>query len=448
MNLEGKKISIIGAERSGVAAAKLAKKINAVPFISDQADEKQLADSIETLVKEGIEYELGAHSDKVYECDLMVTSPGVPSDARVLKEAAKRNIKVISELEFASYFCKGDIISITGTNGKTTTTSLCAHTLNTCGLKCHLAGNIGVAFSDIALDVEDTDYVALETSSFQLDHLEKFHPAISVILNITPDHLDRYENDFGNYIRSKLNIAINQTGQDYFITNADDYSIPQDVVVDMKNFHFSMTTHVDRGSYFEDSQLIYTDGEMKDIVCNSDDLSLKGEHNRANALAVLTIAKILGCKNNDIKLAFSSFPGVEHRLEFIREFNGVEYFNDSKATNVDAVGYALRSFTQPILLILGGKDKGNDYSQIKDLVIKKVKRIYAIGSSADKVHDYFCDHTDVDIIPTLEECVIKSNIDAENGDIVLLSPACASFDMFDDFEQRGKVFKEAVGNLS
>lgn len=447
MNLEGKKISIIGAVRSGVAAAQLAKKLNAIPFISDLADEEKLADSIDTLIKDGIEYELGSHSDKVYECDLMVTSPGVPSDSRVLKEASRRNIKVISELEFASYFCRGDIISITGTNGKTTTTSLCAHTLNTCGFKCHLAGNIGVAFSDITLDVEETDYVALETSSFQLDHLDKFHPNIAVILNITPDHLDRYDNDFGNYIQSKLNITMNQTGRDYFISNADDHSIPGEFAGEMKKYSFSLTNPVDRGSYFQDSQLVYTDGGIEDIVCTSDDLSLRGEHNTANALAVLTVAKILGCENKDIKLAFSSFAGVEHRLEFIREFNGVEYFNDSKATNVDSVWYALRSFTKPIILVLGGKDKGNDYSQIKDLIINKVKRIYAIGSSADKIHDYFCDYTQVDIIPTLEDCVIKSAVDAEKGDIVLLSPACASFDMFENYEQRGKVFKEAVWNL-
>jgi UDP-N-acetylmuramoylalanine--D-glutamate ligase len=245
-----------------------------------------------------------------------------------------------------------------------------------------------------------------------------------------------------------LNITLNQTGQDYFITNADDHSIPQDFVGEMKKYHFSLTNPVVQGSYFEDSQLVYTGGEVNDIVCSSDDLSIKGEHNTANALAVLTVAKILGCKNKDIKIAFSSFPGVEHRLEFIRDFNGVEYFNDSKATNVDSVWYALRSFTKPIILILGGKDKGNDYSQIKDLVIDKVKRIYAIGSSAYKVYDYFCDYTDVDIVHTLEDCVIKSTADTESGDVVLLSPACASFDMFDNFEQRGKIFKEAVGNLS
>lgn len=448
MDLEGKKISIVGAVRSGVAAAKLAKKLNALPFISDLENEEKLAESIAELQKEGIDYELGTHSDRVYDCDILVTSPGVPSDSAVLKEAASRKIKVISELEFASYFCRGAIISITGTNGKTTTTSLCAHTLNKCGFKCHLAGNIGVAFSDITLEVEDNDYVALETSSFQLDHLEKFKPDISVILNITPDHLDRYENDFGKYVKSKMNITMNQTGDDYFIRNADDASIPAEFAGEMKKYSFSLTNPIDKGSYFEDSQLVYTDGEIKDIVCSSDDLSLKGEHNTANALAVMTVAKILGCKNNDIKLAFSSFPGVEHRLEFIRELNGVEYFNDSKATNVDSVWYALRSFSKPIILILGGKDKGNDYSQIKDLVIDRVKKIYAIGSSAEKVYDYFSDYTDVEIISTLEDCVSKSTQDSFSGDIVLLSPACASFDMFDSYEHRGDVFKEAVGKLN
>ncbi len=448
MELEGKKISILGAVRSGVAAARLAKKLNALPFISDLADEEQLAESLEIIINEGIDYELGKHSERVFDCDLMVTSPGVPSDAAVIKEAVTRNIKIISELDFASYFCRGDIISITGTNGKTTTTSLCAHTLNACGFKCHLAGNIGVAFSDITLDVSDKDFVALETSSFQLDHIDKFQPNIAIILNITPDHLDRYENEFGNYVKSKLNITINQTGNDYFITNADDKVIPAEVAGKMKRYSFSLTRPVERGSYFEDSQLVYTDGSVKDIVCNSDDLSLKGEHNTANALAVMTVAKILGCKNEDIKLAFSSFPGVEHRLEFIREYHGIEYFNDSKATNVDSVWYALRSFKKPIVLILGGKDKGNDYSQIKDLVKDKVKKIYAIGSSADKVSKYFSDYTKVDIITSLEECVKRSAVEADSGDIVLLSPACASFDMFKNFEHRGKVFKEAVGKLN
>jgi len=365
-----------------------------------------------------------------------------------LQKALDKKIKIFSELEFSSWFCKGNIISITGTNGKTTTTTLCGHVFNACGLKTYLAGNIGYAFSEITFDVKDKEYVALETSSFQLDNIEEFKPKISAILNITPDHLDRYNNDIQNYIDSKLRICERQDKHDYLILNADDKFTPSVIANKKVNIlYFSLKKEVENGAYLKDGLINFCLNGKTEFTCNVSDISLKGEHNYANAMAVIIMAKILKLDNKNIIEALGDFPGVEHRLEFVRDINGVKYFNDSKATNVDSVWYALRSFEQPIFLILGGKDKGNDYNQIKELVIDKVKKIYAIGSSAEKVFNFFHKSVKVELKGTIEDCIHAANKEAREGEIVLLSPACASFDMFDNFEHRGKVFKEAVNKI-
>ncbi len=448
MNLEGKKISILGAVRSGVGAAKLAKSFDAVPFVSDISTGENISENIKTIQSENIQYELGHHSEQVFDCDFIVTSPGVPSNSEVLMKADSKNVKVISEPEFASWFCKGNIISITGTNGKTTTTSLGAHVINNCGVKAHIAGNIGLAFSEIVLDVKVGEYVVLETSSFQLDHIDSFKPKYSLILNITPDHLDRYDNKLDNYIESKLNIIRNQDDSDYFIYNADDDNIPAVPEIEQVNkFSFSMKNKVENGAFCKNQIFYFSNDGIPEKICSVSDLSLKGEHNSANALAVLVFAKLMNLENEKIVEAFGNFPGVEHRLEFVRSINGVDFVNDSKATNVDSVWYALRSFDKPIYLILGGKDKGNNYDQIKELVEENVKKIYAIGSSAKKIDQYFNNTTDVDIKNSIEECVIAAKGEIVKHGVVLLSPACASFDMFDDYEHRGKVFKNAVNNL-
>jgi UDP-N-acetylmuramoylalanine--D-glutamate ligase len=448
MDIRGKKISIIGAVRSGIGAAKLAKKLGATPFVSDSGTKESLANSISIFGAEGISYEYGAHSEKVFDCDFIITSPGVPTNSAVLTKACEKNIKVISEVEFASWFCEGGIIAITGTNGKTTTTALMAHTLNEGGIKCYTAGNIGNAFSEIVLDMKEADYVALETSSFQLDFISGFKPHFSVILNITPDHMDRYNNNFDEYIVSKLKITENQNEDDFFIYNADDANIKSNLKnKKVQRLAFSLTSELPAGTFYWEGKMLFSFFGSTESISSSSDLFIKGEHNVANALPVLAIAKLLRVPNQKIRNAFSSFKGVEHRIEFVRELDGVEYYNDSKATNADSVFVALKSFDKPLFLILGGKDKGNNYDQIVDLVKKHVKKIYAIGSSAQKVYDYF--HA---IVPTekkesMQACVEAGRREAKNMEIVLLSPACASFDMFDNYEHRGKVFKEIVNKL-
>ncbi|MDX9925076.1 MAG: UDP-N-acetylmuramoyl-L-alanine--D-glutamate ligase [Ignavibacteriaceae bacterium] len=448
MNIENKKISILGAVRSGVAAAKLAKKLNAIPFVSDMGSKESLAKTIDELERLNINYETNEHSEKVFDCDLIIVSPGVPTESFVIQKAIEKKIKIVSELEFASSFCKGKIISISGTNGKTTTTSLCSHVLNNCGLKSYTAGNIGLAFSEIALDVNEDEFVALETSSFQLDFIDGFKPFISVMLNITPDHLDRYKDSFQLYKEAKYKILKNQDETDYYVYNEDDTNTYDDLKNRKVNFTgFSTKKILQNGSFYNNGELFFINNGKREIICNKNDLLIKGEHNISNALSVICIAKIIGISSDSIKTSLETFAGVEHRLEYVRTIEGVDFVNDSKATNVDSVWVALRSFEKPLYLILGGKDKGNNYDQIKDLVVEKVKKIYAIGSSADKVCNYFSSIVETEKIDSLEGCVLKGREEAIDGSVVLLSPACASFDMFNNYEHRGEVFKKAVREL-
>ncbi|MGE5364011.1 MAG: UDP-N-acetylmuramoyl-L-alanine--D-glutamate ligase [Bacteroidota bacterium] len=446
-NITDKKITVLGAVRSGLGAAKLIKQMGGIPFVSDAAGEEKLAASLDVLKNEGIEYECGGHTDRIYDCDFIITSPGVPSNSTVMLNASERNIPVISEVEFASWFCKGKIVSITGTNGKTTTTSLCTHVLNHCGINTFSAGNIGLAFSEVVSEVGENDVVALETSSFQLDHIDSFRPDIAAILNITPDHLDRYNNHLEEYVAAKYRIFENQTSEDKLILNADDKYLPGEVTVKSSKYAFSLSMPQSNGAWLEDKHLHLALGGKEIYSVPVSSVSLKGEHNYANIMVVMIISAILECDKDKVTEALGTFPGVEHRLEFVRELDGVIYINDSKATNVDSVWYALRSFDEPIFLILGGKDKGNDYDQIRDLVVDRVKKIYAIGSSAEKVFNYFHKLVKVEVKNTLEDCIIAANSEARENEIVLLSPACASFDMFDSYEHRGKVFKEAVNRL-
>lgn len=447
MDIVNKKISIIGAVRSGLAAAKLALKLKAIPFVSDSSSKEKLEKNIAELEMLGIGYETGSHSEKIFDADFIVVSPGVPQNSYPVKEAKVRGIEVISEIEFASWFCKGTIISITGTNGKTTTTELISYVLNKCGFKSYTAGNIGLAFSEIAFDVKENEFVCLETSSFQLDNIKSFKPKYSLLLNITPDHLDRYEDNFELYKNSKLLVSKNQTTEDYFIYNADDVNILLDNISSRK-YGFSLTKRLSIGSFYTDGKLYFGDGINEEKIIAAKELIIKGEHNIANSLAAINAVKLIGCSTSSIRNALASFKGVEHRIEFVRKFNGIEFYNDSKATNVDSVWYALRSFDKPILLILGGKDKGNDYNQILELVRTRVRKIYALGSSANKIYEFFKDVVEVEYKQSMNDCVIAAAADGKKGDIVLLSPACASFDMFDNYEHRGKVFKESVMRLS
>lgn len=442
-NITNKHITILGAVRSGVAAAKLVQKLNAIPFVSDYSNKMEKIVELDEL---GINYELGGHSEKVFDCDFIITSPGVPSNSKVLVDAISKGIKVISEIEFASWFCKGNIIAITGSNGKTTTTELCNHLLNSCGLKSYSAGNIGLAFSEIALDVKENEFVVLEVSSFQLDYIDEFKPKYAILLNITPDHLDRYDNDFNKYAESKLKINQNQNRDDYFIYNIDDEYLSKIKIENGNKIKFSLSP-LNEGVFIDGEMFLLKNGELIERICKTDSLQIKGEHNQYNAMSVIALAKLLNLDNEAIEKSLDSFKGVEHRLELVRTLNGINFINDSKATNVDSVWFALRSFETPIILILGGKDKGNDYSRIEELVSKNVKKIYAIGSSADKIYNYFQSIVEVQIVDSLEQAVSDAFKNARDGEIVLLSPACASFDMFNNYEHRGNIFKQIVMQL-
>jgi UDP-N-acetylmuramoylalanine--D-glutamate ligase len=448
MDLKNKKITIIGAVRSGIGAAKLIKKVGGIPFVSDMADEKQLKEFVDELQEENIKFETGGHTERVYECEIMVVSPGVPNDAPVLVNARKNHISLISEVELSYRYCKGNIIAITGTNGKTTTTSLCGHVFNQCGRNAFVAGNIGLAFSEIALDVEENEFVALEVSSFQLDLIDKFKPKVAMILNITPDHLNRYDESIDKYADSKQNIYENQDAGDYLILNKDNGTVLKYLKDHKsKSFYFSLNDELDNGCFKRNERIQFIKKGKEVFSCSISDIKIKGEHNLANAMAVICAAKIFKLDNDKIIKALQVFEGVEHRLELVREIDGVKFINDSKATNIDSVWYALKSFDEPILLILGGQDKGNDYEQIKALVIERVKKIYAIGSSTEKIFSFFHSLVKVEIKKSLEDVITTVINEARKGDVVLLSPACASFDMFDNYEQRGEVFKKAVNSL-
>jgi UDP-N-acetylmuramoylalanine--D-glutamate ligase len=446
--LHKKKVSVIGAVRSGVAVAQLLRSQGADVFVSDSSSADKLLSSISVLQSEEIEFEVGKHSDRVYQCELMVISPGVPSNAPVVLEAQKRRIKVVSELEAGSWFCKSPIAAITGSNGKTTTTTLIGRILDHAKKKHFVAGNIGTAFSSIVLELAETDVAVLEVSSFQLDHIETFRPKISILLNITPDHMDRYDHSIEKYAASKARIFKNQRQDDVLIYNADDKWTNQ-VVSQAQNrtIPFSIQKKLNEGAFVENDQLVTSLGGVKTEVIDIDQIFIKGLHNLYNSMAAVLAGQLLGVKADSIQSTLKTFEGVEHRLEFVRELNNVRYYNDSKATNVDSVWYALQSFKEPIVLLLGGRDKGNDYSRLTELVKKQVKAIVAIGESADKVEHAFRGISTITKTASIDEAVSTAHSIAQSGDVVLLSPACASFDWFKNYEHRGRVFKELVKNL-
>lgn len=448
MNIRNKNIVIIGAERSGVAAAKLAKSLGAIPFVSDKGDKSKLLNSIEILEKEKIEYETNFHSDKVFKTELMIISPGVSLNSEIIIKAKEKNIKIIGELEFAYRFNKGKIIAITGTNGKTTTTSLCGYMFNRAGLKTFVGGNIGKAFSEFVLETDENSYTILEVSSFQLDTIEQFKPDVSILLNITPDHLNRYENNFDLYIKSKFKIFTNQDKNNFAVINGNDKNILLNKdFINTNIISFSESDISNNDIFFENNIVKMKINNELVFQCSREDVFIPGLHNIQNAMSVIATAKIFNIENDIIIDSLKTFKGVPHRLELVRELEGVRYINDSKATNVDSVYFALKSCDNSIYLILGGEDKGNDYNKIKNLVIEKVKKIYAIGSSAKIIFNYFNSFVKVEIKETLIDCINSAYNETVKGDIVLLSPACASFDMFKNYEHRGEVFKNGVNSL-
>ncbi len=446
--LQNKKVTIIGAARSGLAVSKLLKSQGAKVFVSDSKPAEEIKTSISYLQSEQIEFETGLHSSRVYDCELLVISPGVPSNSHVILEAKKRNIKVVSELEAGSWFCRAPIVAITGSNGKTTTTTLTGRILKNAKKKHVVAGNIGKAFSSVILELAETDIAVLEVSSFQLDHIDKFKPKISALLNISPDHMDRYDNSMEKYSASKARIFENQLSDDFLVYCADnDWTNKVVAQANCRKIGFSVHSKLQEGAYLEDNSIVTILDGVKSTIIPTNEILIKGQHNIYNSMAATLIAQLLGVAPLSIANTLKSFEGVEHRLEFVREINNVRYYNDSKATNVDSVWYALQAFEEPIILLLGGRDKGNDYTKLNDSVRRNVRAIVAIGESADKVEEAFRGITVVKKSSSIDDAVSTTHFLAQPGDIVLLSPACASFDWFKDFEHRGQVFKELVKNL-
>lgn len=447
--------TILGAGRSGTAVAKLLKRNGAKVFLSDESVLNSLKFLDEDdLKKENIEYELGGHSDRVYESDIIIKSPGIPPDSAVIIKAREQNKKIFSEIEVAFRFCKSDVIAITGTNGKTTTTVLIGEIFNTAGFDTMVCGNVGVAFSEIINELKEDSVVILELSSFQLNNIEEFRPKISVLLNITPDHID-WHNNFENYLNAKLEILKNQTKKDLTVVNFDDEILREKIKnAKPRKAYFSIMKNlkeknIETGCFVKKGKLIYFD-KTKNIdeeIMDTKEINIRGNHNLYNSLASVISARAFEIKKEIIRDTLMKFPGVEHRIEFVREINGIRIYNDSKATNIDSLIVALESFEGNLILILGGREKGNDYSAIEKPVREKVKEIIAIGESKEKIFEYFKHKIKVVKADSMQEAVGKAFSAGNNGDVILLSPACKSFDMFDSFEHRGKEFKRLVNLL-
>lgn len=455
--IKNKRITVLGAERSGIPAAILAAKKGAKVFISDNGKKEIGKDKLDELKSLGVEIELGTHSSRVYDCDFIVTSPGIAVQSEVLQKAFEKGIPVYSEIEFASWFNKGKIIAITGTNGKTTTTALAHYILKNAGFKTILGGNIGNAFSSFADETSDESISVLEVSSYQLDLIDSFHPNAAIILNITPDHLYRYENNFQKYIQSKFRITKNLTEKDLFIYNLDDPSITQNIPeLKSKKETFSIIGYDVADAFYKDDKIYlrknfdnnFNQSEVIPLI-DTRKMILKGVHNYYNSMAAALAASFVDCPLEKIKDGIATFKGVDHRLEVVRELNGIFFINDSKATNVRSTYYALKSYDSPLILILGGREEGegNDYTEILELVKKKVKLILAFGETKEKIKDFFDKVVEVVVCDSLEEVVKKAYDRSVSGDVVVFSPACKSFDMFKDYEHRGRTFKELVNKL-
>ena len=442
------RIAVLGGGESGIGSAVLAKVKGFDVFLSDMSTLKEGAKK--TLEQYGIAYEEGGHTrDKLLNESIIIKSPGIPETAPLIEEAYRRNIAVISEIEFAGKFDTAKKICITGSNGKTTTTSLIYHLLKSAGLNVGLGGNIGKSYA-FQVATEKHDIYVLELSSFQLDGMYDFKADIAVLLNITPDHLDRYGHIMHNYINAKFRITRNMSKDDCFIFCSDDEITMENlnkIVLQAKKFPFSQNTTVEQGAYLlDDKMIVKTENETCEFFI--DEISIKGKHNIYNSMAAAIAGKVMNITNETIREALMTFKGVEHRMEKVLSIGGVTYINDSKATNVNSTWYALECVNTPVVLILGGTDKGNDYSALYELVDKKVKAIVCLGVDNSKIHKAFDGRVSV-IKETLsaEEAVKCAASLAVDGDTVLLSPCCASFDLFKNYEDRGKQFKEAVRRL-
>ena len=443
------KLVILGGGESGTGAAVLGKQKGWEVFLSDKSPLKEVYKK--ELDAKGIRWEEGQHTEsEILSADCIIKSPGIPHKVPIVQQAKAKGIEIISEIEFASRYTDAKIIAITGSNGKTTTTTLVYHLLKEAGLSVAVGGNIGYSFARLVAQ-EPKEYYVLEISSFQLDDITSFHPHIALLLNITPDHLDRYNYEFQNYIDAKMRITEFQQAADYLIYDADDPVTVQEIgkgQVKAQLLPFSLEKTFEKGAWSLDEKNMYVNVNQNIFEMSTKDLTIKGKHNLKNAMGATMVAKLLNVRNENIRNSLMTFQGVHHRLEFVREVEGVRYINDSKATNVNSVYYALDSMEEGLVWIVGGQDKGNDYTPLIPYVSKKVKAIVCLGLDNQKIIQTF-----QSIVPTIiethsmEDAVQVGRGLSQEGDTVLLSPACASFDLFQSYEDRGNQFKHYVNML-
>ena len=452
MEVKDKRVLVVGLGKSGVASALFLKAHGARVAVSDTKSGDELRNEIPVLLDHGITVETGGHGERTFRGqDLIVVSPGVPVDTPLLVQARSLGEPVIGEIELAAQFLPGPIVAITGSNGKTTTTTLTGEILAAGGLPTLVGGNIGTPAISLAERAKPESVIVLEVSSFQLETIQTFRAKVAVVLNVTPDHLDRHRT-LDVYVNAKARIFENQQSSDFAVLNADD---PTCVAMAPRTrahvFWFSRHKEVKQGAWVREGNILFRDGAglqekaQREVMLVSE-IPLKGAHNLENVLAAVCAGGLMGCAPEKIRQAVRDFKAVEHRLEFVATIRGVDYYNDSKATNVDATIKALESFPANIHLILGGKDKGSDYTVLNDLLRQRVKRVYTIGAAAAKIESQI-KGAEVVHAETLENALRKANAAAQAGDVVLLAPACASFDQFKNYEQRGQVFKGIVRGL-
>ena len=442
------RLVILGGGESGVGTAILGKRKGYDVFVSDYGKIKD--NYKEVLTINGIKWEEETHTEnKILNADIVMKSPGIPDKSGIVKKIKENNIRIVSEIEFAASFTNAKTIGITGSNGKTTTTMLTYHLLKSAGLNVGLGGNIGKSFAWPVAD-DKYDFYVLELSSFQLDGIFDYKPHIAVLTNISPDHLDRYDYKYENYIASKFRITMNQTESDYFIYDADDEAIAEwlkNNKTKAQLIPFSLTKTFEKGAFLKDNKMEVNINE-EEFIMETEYIALEGKHNLKNAMAATSVAKLMHIRKETIRESLSNFQGVEHRLEKVLKIQNVQYINDSKATNVNATFFALDSMNTPTVWIVGGVDKGNDYTELMSLVNEKVKAIICLGVDNKKIIDAFGNIVDVMIeVDSMNDAVKMAQRLSEKGDTVLLSPACASFDLFENYEDRGRQFKHAVQNL-
>ncbi|MEO6668423.1 MAG: UDP-N-acetylmuramoyl-L-alanine--D-glutamate ligase [Ferruginibacter sp.] len=444
-----KKIVILGAGESGIGAALLARQKGYDVFVSDGTVIKEVYKK--ELIENNIRFEEGKHSEEeILQADEIIKSPGIPEKAEIIKKVRAKNILLISEIEFAfRYIGTSKLIAITGSNGKTTTTALTFHICKHAGKDCAMVGNIGYSFARQVV-VDPKQLYVVEVSSFQLDDIKTFRPDVAVLTNITEDHLDRYEYNVQNYIASKFKIAANQREEDVFIYNLDDETTMKNIntyPIKSTKATITMSKELPQGAYLMNAKM-HLKWKSEEMQMSVEDFAIKGKHNQYNSMAASMAATAIDIRKEKIREALQTFESLEHRMEPVIIIKGIEFINDSKATNVNSTWYALESMTKPVILILGGVDKGNDYNILKEMVKEKVKAIVCMGTDNRKIHEAFGDVVSLMVnTESAKEAVQAGFHFANKGDVVLLSPACASFDLFKNYEDRGNQFKQAVKNL-